>query len=148
MRTRVDGHKFEAEFERTFSKYYWLLRLPTLNTGYAGVRQPADYILKGNATLCLMELKETEADSFSLASMQQLPEMKDFIAWRKERVRLGYPMYYFVVVHFIKRGVIRVIEADTALKFIELRKALRYNTSQKYCFTFEDLEDMKENLIL
>ena len=44
---KADGAGFEREFRAKMGEKYYVRRLPTLRTGYAGLSQPADFILVG-----------------------------------------------------------------------------------------------------
>lgn len=142
-RERVDGHKFENEFRNTMEPHYYLQRLHTMNTGYAGLTQPADFILYGHAVYYL-ELKETSKDSFSLSSIEQLAEIEEFCDKRKRHV--GVPLFYYVIVHFIEHETIKVIEADTVLALVNARKSLRPDS--KIGFEFKSLKEFREKFIL
>ena len=57
-----------------------------------------------------------------------------------------YASEYFVIVHFINRGVIQVITAECALSLLACHKTLKYNDPAGCPFT--SLTQLKENLIL
>lgn len=147
MVRRLDGHKFEKEFSNTFEGDGYLLRLHTMNTGFSGLTQPADFILF-RKLISFIETKETTKDFFSIANMEQLDEMKKFVEARKKNIayRGLNASEYFVIVHFINRGVIQVITAEYALSLLVCHKTLKYNDPAGWAFT--SLTQLKENLIL
>lgn len=85
-RKKADGAAFEHEFKKRIELQNYVKRLPTLNTGYSGLRQPADFIVVGN-TFSYVELKETAKDSFSITGMEQLDQMKDFV---RDKIAYSY----------------------------------------------------------
>jgi len=139
MRQRVDGNKFQEEFEKHFLKSCYVLRLPTLNTGYSGLTQPADFIVaRGNVHF--VEVKETGKDYFSITSMQQYVPMKEFTLVRKQ---LRLEMNYLVLVHFIKRGVYKLLTSEQALELSSNRKQLMYDS--EIGSTYRSLDEIEEN---
>ena len=139
MRTRVDGNKFQNEFSKSISESFYVLRLPTLNTGYSGLTQPADFIVFGKVP-AFVETKETGNDAFSISQMEQLEAMKDF-----EKHRTMYRtmnLNYYVVVHFIKRHTLKVIAAEEALDLYHRRKQLHYNDAIGLQYT--TLDELRE----
>lgn len=100
---------------------YYVRRLPTLRTGYAGSSQPADFIVVGD-NCNYVELKETAGKRYSLANLQQKSEIEDFIAEVK-RLQLTNARYW-IVVNFLGQGMV-VISGETALEMIENRETLK-----------------------
>jgi len=146
MRQRVDGQKFEEEFSNTLSKRKTVIRLHTPNTGYAGIVQPSDFIVIGD-TISFVELKETSKDSFSISDMEQLDSMRQFVEEKFMRKgQLQTNMQYLVIVHFIKRGVIKVMPAEYAFDLLFHRKTLRYDDAKT--FEYSSLKELEENLFL
>lgn len=140
---RVDGHKFEQEFADTFKEDYYVLRLHTPRKGYTGLTQPADFILLGRFTN-FVELKETGTDRLSIKQLQQVDAMQKFVQ-RKQAEMLGNVEYY-LVVHFIKRGVIKVLTAEQALTLLQQSKSLKYDDTVGY--TAPNLKQFKEEFWL
>lgn len=124
---KADGHEFERQFKKEVSKHNHVLRLPTLNTGFAGLTQPADFIVVGNF-FNYVELKETAGDSFSISAMEQFDSMKQFVREKNALRTAGQAvatMQYWLVVHFIKYNLIKMITAEQALELASQRKTLR-----------------------
>lgn len=146
MKRKVaDGTAFEREFEKTFSGSLYVKRLRTPNTGYAGVREPADFILVGNC-FNYVELKETSGDAFSISTMEQFDLMKEFIETKKALgASVGVDLQYYVVVHFLSSNSIKVVCGETALYLAENRKTLRPNSFLGW--EFSSLENMKEGML-
>ena len=110
-RTRVNGHKFEEEFEKLMAKQafpHFLIRLRTPSQQYAGVTNVADYILFAR-TAHIFELKETAQDVFYLSQItqkEQLEEFKDYFALAQNRYdwkKGDFPVRAVVLIHFIKQ---------------------------------------------
>lgn len=147
MRRKADGGAFETEFRKCMSRDFYLLRLPTLSMGYAGLSQPADFVLIGD-NFNYVELKETAGDSFSITSMQQYPQMKRFV---EERARLQNceavrSAKYWVVVHFLAHKVLKVVEAEQAIRMSEARKTIRFDDAVSA--QFSSLEEMRKEMVL
>ena len=111
-RTRVDGHKFEEEFEKLMAKQafpHFLIRLRTPSQQYAGVTNIADYILFSHSTHVL-ELKETSKDVFYLSQINQKDELERFKEYYKKAKSWynwtsdEFPVRAVVIIHFIKES--------------------------------------------
>ena len=63
------------DLEQLWKDAYYVRRLPTLRTGYAGLSQPADFVLVGNS-FNYVELKETTSDRLSISTLQQYSEIE------------------------------------------------------------------------
>lgn len=110
-RTRVDGHKFEEEFEKLMTKQafpHFLIRLRTPSQQYAGVTNIADYILFSHSTH-ILELKETSKDVFYLSQINQKDELEKFKEYYK-KAKSWYnwkpndkPIRAVVLIHFIRQ---------------------------------------------
>lgn len=139
-RKKADGAAFEHEFKKRIEVQNYVKRLPTLNTGYSGLRQPADFIVVGN-TFSYVELKETAKDSFSITGMEQLDQMKDFV---RDKIAYSYAgraakdMRYLLIVHFIERKTYKVLTAQEALSLSSRGKALHYDTEVGVSFSTLD----------
>lgn len=146
MRQRVDGHKFEKEFDDKMSDLFYVLRLHTLGGGYSGLTQPADFLVCGNNT-SFVETKETSKDSFSISDMEQLDEMKQFLD-RKRNAKCPAlrTMEYLIVVHFISHKLIRVITAEQAEELLFHKKRLHYDMN--IGISYNNLQELKEGNIL
>lgn len=145
MRKKADGTAFEKEFQEVISKDCYVKRLRTPNSGYAGVREPADYIVVDNR-FNYVELKETTGDAFSISGMEQFDLMQEFIHQKQEKYSNVFAgMNYWLVVHFLKRRLIKVVRGEQALDLAAGRKTLRYDTIEG--MTFLNLEEMKERHI-
>lgn len=138
MRRRVDGHKFQNEFETALKDNYYILRLYTPNTGYSGLTQPADFLILGKYTT-FVELKETAADNLSITQLQQLPEIQNFVA---QRLTVQFNAQYMLVTHFIKHARMLVVPATQLLDIYTERKSLRYDTPNVR--TYPTLKALKE----
>ena len=138
MRRRVDGHKFQKEFEKAFEDKYYILRLYTPNTGYSGLTQPADFLVVGEHTT-FVELKETGADSLSITQLQQLPEIYSFV---EQRQQLRFKAEYLLIVHFIKHSRLLVLTAEQLLATYAKQKSLRYDMPNAR--TYPTLKALKE----
>ncbi len=137
---KADGAAFEREFRDLMKDRFYIRRLPTLRTGYAGLTQPADFILVGN-TFNYVELKETAGDRISISTLQQYAEIKEFIA---ENKRLMLEMNYWLIVRFIGKGICAIAN-ETIIEFGEGRKTLRYNSPEAIRFnTIEELEERND----
>lgn len=110
-RTRVDGHKFEEEFEKLMAKQafpHFLIRLRTPSQQYAGVTNIADYILFSRSTH-ILELKETSKDVFYLSQINQKDELEKFKEYYQQaKNRYNWkpndkPIRAVVLIHFIKQ---------------------------------------------
>lgn len=136
MRKKADGPAFEREFKEACDKKYYVRRLHT-----AFMPNPADFEVIGTR-FNYAEVKETAADSFSIASVQQLAEMKRFVEARKfySDTLLKYSNYW-IVVHFLKYGVIKVIEASKALELLSKRVTLKPDTD---CSTYSNVKALAE----
>lgn len=142
---KADGAAFERRFRATMKDAYYVRRLPTLRTGYAGLSQPADFVLVGN-NFNYVELKETTSDRLSISTLQQYPEIEEFLE-HKARVSMlkrKCLMNYWLVVHFIGQGVVAIAN-DDILKYGESKKTLRYDSPE--VIRVVKLEDLiKENI--
>ncbi|HHV41490.1 MAG TPA: hypothetical protein GXX72_01395 [Clostridiaceae bacterium] len=138
---KADGPRFEREFKAKMKKKYYTRRLPTLRTGYAGLSQPADFILVGD-NFNYVEVKETARDRFSISTLQQYPEIVEFLEY-KERVQslIGCEMNYWLIVRFIDRCVCAISNEDI-LKLKAEKRTLRCNTPE--AVVFETIEDLRE----
>ena len=147
MRQRVDGHKFEDEFEKAFKTEGILLRLHTPSAKYSGITQPADFIFIANGT-SYVETKETGGDAFSISAMDQLDEIIKYLHTKHIDCNAKQAVIgsnYYIVVHFITHKVIKVITAEYAMELLDSRKRLSYTDMNGY--TFKTLEEMKESNI-
>ena len=111
-RTRVDGHKFEEEFEKLVAKQafpHFLIRLRTPSQQYAGVTNIADYILFSHSTH-ILELKETSKDAFYLSQINQKDELEKFKEYYKKaksyynQTSDKFPIRALVIIHFIRES--------------------------------------------
>lgn len=138
-RRKADGAEFEREFKDAMDDAFYVLRLPTLNTGFSGLRQPADFVLVGN-NFNYVELKETAKTRFSITTMEQLDKVQEF---RQDRARLNKPeMEYWLVVHFLTEGVYKVLRCDEILKLADEHKSLAHDA--KIGKSYSSLNDLKE----
>lgn len=141
MRRVADGTAFEKEFAKEFEDSTYVKRLRTPNTGYAGIREPADFIVIAD-NFNYVELKETAGDKFSIYGMEQYDMMRDFVQeFRKRWQYLGTAMRYWLIVNFISYGVIKVIGSEDAEALAVAHKTLTPNT--KTAMTFHSLEELK-----
>lgn len=138
MRRKADGPEFEKEFKEAVEKMFYVRRLPTLNTGYSGLRQPADFIVIGDH-FNYAELKETAGDVFSISQMQQYDMLVEFMKQKQEyrtvTLKGIVEMDFLVIVHFLKRNVIKVVDGKTALEMVAKKKALHYDSPEGMSFT-------------
>ena len=138
MRRKADGTAFENEFKEAIKKEFYIRRLPTLNTGYAGQSQPADFIAVGKR-FNYVEVKETKGDSFSITQMQQYEEFKDFIEERDRLCRrftmTVFTMDYVLVVHFLSHNCYRVVYSKQMLDLVKRRKTVRWDGKEGLTFT-------------
>lgn len=140
-RVKVDGTKFEGEFRDCIKDKFYIKRLPTLNTGFAGLRQPADFIVVGK-TFNYVELKETAQDRFSVRAMEQFDLMFDFLTERNGYVIFDViRMEYWLIVHFIEKGVYKAITGQEAFDLAMARKSLRWDS--KIGKTFTSLKELR-----
>ncbi len=145
MRKKADGTAFEREFQKVISEDAYVKRLRTINTGYSGVREPADYIVVDNR-FNYVELKETTGDAFSISGMEQFDLMTEFIQQKQEKYSNVFAgMNYWLIVHFLSRRLIKVVRGEQALDLAAKHKTLRYDTIDG--MTFLDLEELKERHI-
>lgn len=144
QRQRVDGHKFENEFERTFNSRRYVLRLHTPSSGYSGITQPADYLVFGKST-AFIELKETSKDRFALTTLEQLDEIIRFNKAKLEK-KIKVPVGYYLVVHFIAKQKIKVITSWHICQLIKAKKQLYWNST--IGIDFDNLKQMEENFVL
>ena len=148
MRRKSDGTAFEKEFRKAMEERFYIKRLPTLTSGYAGQSQPSDFIVIGNH-FNYAEVKETMSDRFSISQMQQYEEFKTFV---EERKRLGTEltgireMDYVLVVHFLKYGVYKIVNSLEMIYLLEKKSTLKYN--QDIGQTFNDLETFVKEIHL
>lgn len=146
-RRKADGTAFEKDFEKFASGAVYVRRLPTLNTGYAGMSQPADFIVVGQS-FNYVELKETAGDSFSITAMQQFDEMKEFML-KKHDLRFCKGVKtsnYWIIVHFLKHKSIKMVDGEKALLMSSKRKAIRADDDT--LITFGSLDELLEAKIL
>ena len=138
---KADGARFEREFRAKMEKKYYIRRLPTLRTGYAGLSQPADFILVGD-NFNYVEVKETAGDRLSISTLQQYPEIEEFLEYKK-RVQSSNSceMNYWLVVRFINRCVCAILN-DDILKLGMEKRTLRCNTPE--AIVFKTIEDLRE----
>ena len=140
MRRKADGTAFEGEFSNAVSDAYYVKRLRTANTGYAGIREPADYIVVGRQ-FNYVELKETAGDSFSITGMEQYDKMLEFLDISQAlRTVVDVGLEYWLIVHFLKTREIKVVSGRQAEALSASRKALRIDTDT---LTFKSLEELK-----
>lgn len=141
---KADGVAFEKEFKDKMSSKYYVKRLYTLRS-YAGLTQPADFILVGNA-FNYVELKETGADRFSVGTMRQYPEVKEFLEEKEKLKQAGLKceVHYWLVVRFIGRGVCAISD-ETILEFRENRKTLKPDSHE--AVRVDKVEDLMEENI-
>lgn len=142
VRKRVDGHKFEDEFEKLLEAKYLLIRLHTPGKGYTGITQLADYIVLGNFTT-LVELKETGEDRLNIRQLQQLDAIIKFNDL-KQRGILSDEKEYYIIVHFINRGVIKLLKAEEAVKLFNTGKSLSYDSD---IYEVKTLKQLKEDIV-
>nr|DAH56631.1 MAG TPA: holliday junction resolvase [Caudoviricetes sp.] len=136
-RRKADGTEFEREFKETVEPRYYIKRLPTLNTGFAGLRQPADFILVGRC-FNYIECKETTGDRFAISTMEQFDKMCEFLEDKKR-----YPeveMNYYIIVHYLVKGVYKVVLAEDAKELADKHKTLKFDADVG--LTFSRLEDL------
>lgn len=143
MRRRADGPAFEREFRAAVKERYYIKRLPTLVSQYAGAGQPADFYVVGSR-FNYAEVKETTDDSFAITGMQQFEEMKDFVKARQ--MYNDIEMEYFVIVHFLRHKLIVAVTVDQALELSAERKRLWYNSYPKEAFVASTLEELVEKI--
>lgn len=138
---KADGVRFEREFRTEMEKKYYIRRLPTLRMGYAGLSQPADFILVGN-NFNYVELKETARDRFSISALQQYPEIEEFLEYKK-RVQSSNSceMNYWLIVRFIGRCVCAIAN-DDILKLAAEKRTLKCDTPEAK--VFDTLQDLRE----
>lgn len=135
-RKKADGTAFEKEFKDAVKKKYCVRRLHTSFTP-----NPADFVVLGK-TFNYAEVKETAADSFSIASLQQLSEIKKFVEDRNTfKSSIVAKSHYWVIVHFLKYSLIKVIEANQALELLSKRETLKPSTD---CSTYSNLKELVE----
>lgn len=141
---KADGVTFEKEFKDKMHSKYYVRRLPTLRS-YAGLTQPADFILIGNA-FNYVELKETGADRFSVSTMRQYPEVKEFLEEREKLRQAGLKCKtnYWLVVRFIDRGICAIAN-ETILKFGENKRTLKPDSHE--AIRVDSIEDLREENI-
>ncbi len=139
-RRKADGTAFENEFKRALEAFFYVKRLPTLNTGFSGLRQPADFIVVGKH-FNYAECKETAGDRFSVSTMEQFDLMCDFIQDR-DRLTVMKDNEYYVIVHFLTYSVIKVITAREAKDLADKHKSLVY--SMDIGKTYHSVEELKE----
>lgn len=141
---KADGVAFEKEFKEKMNSKYYVRRLPTLRS-YAGLTQPADFILVGNA-FNYVELKETGADRFSVSTMRQYPEVKEFLEEREklEQAGLKCKTNYWLIVRFVDRGICAIAN-ETILKFGENKRTLKPDSHE--AIKVNSIEDLREENI-
>lgn len=140
MRRKADGTAFEGEFMKAMQDTHYVKRLRTTNTGYAGVREPADFIVVKNK-FCYVELKETAGNAFSITGMEQFDKMQEFIEVVQElHGQVAVPLEYWLIVHFLEAKCIKAISGEKALEMSATRAALRDDSQ---VLTFRSLEELK-----
>lgn len=146
VRHTADGQKFEREMFNLLCPIYYIKRLPTLNTGFSGVRQKADFYVVGSR-FTYLELKETTAKSFYVAKMQQLDKVVEFIEERDRLMALGtvQELEYYLVVKFMRQQVLKVLTANEIIALKEMQKGLTAETVLGK--TFNSMQQLKEELI-
>lgn len=131
MRKKADGPAFEREFKGFAEAKYYTKRLHTTFTS-----NPSDFIVIGKR-FSYVEVKETAQASFSMASLQQLSEIK---AYAKDREFYKSPVLkqskYWLVVHFLSPDVIKVVEASQILEMLDKRETLKPSTD---CYSYSNL---------
>lgn len=138
---KADGVRFEREFRAVMGEKYYIRRLPTLRTGYAGLSQPADFILVGR-NFNYVEIKETAGDRFSISGLQQYPEIVEFLEYKKRVQSLNScEMNYWLIVRFIDRCICAISNEDI-LKLAAEKRTLRCDTPEAK--VFKTLEDLRE----
>lgn len=141
-----NGARFEALFCDTMKKYHYVLRLPTLSTGYAGMSQPADFIVVGDY-FNYIELKETTSDRFSVSSMQQLKQIDNYERQKKRLCSRSFVKgKYYVVVHFMLNDIYLVVDSSYILALVSERKTLNMKDDNALIFT--SLDDLCKELVL
>lgn len=136
MRKKADGPAFEKEFKEAVSQKHYVRRLHT-----AFMPNPADFIVVGKR-FNYVEVKETAQESFSLANLQQLSEMREYIKDRElYRGTALEESKYWLIVNFLKLGVIKVLEASQVFALLEQRITLKQNTD---CYSYNNLKELVE----
>lgn len=125
-RRKADGTAFENEFRDIVSERFYVKRLPTLNTGFSGLRQPADFIVVGSK-FNYVECKETTGDRFSIGTMEQYDLMLEFILDRSFYTDTA-KMEYYVIVHYLSKGIYKVVNAQQAHDLAQQHKSLKYDS--------------------
>lgn len=138
MRRKADGHRFEKEFRAVAETAYYTRRMQTPSQRYAGLRQPADFFVIGKR-FNYVETKETAGKSLSIKAMEQYDQICQFVELRK-KYKLYRIMEYYVIVHFISEGVIKVLTAADALTLVAKRQTVK--PEGEVGLTFSTLEDI------
>lgn len=142
----ANGARFESEFSSVMSLHHHVLRLPTLNTGYSGLSQPADFIVVGDA-FNYVELKETTSDRFSLSDLQQARFLSQY---NKEKAVSRDPAFllghYYLVIHFVLHKVYVVVTSTKVENLMDSHKSVRWDS--KDAIVFRTLEDLCKELPL
>lgn len=143
----ADGTSFESKFETAMKKESrHVLRLPTLNTGYAGMSQPSDFIVVGDY-FNYVEVKETSSDRFAVSSMQQLKEVLKYEQEKLYSVAKAFlEGHYYLVVHFLSSNTYSVIDSIYIELLVAQHKTLR--NTDKNALIFDSLEKLCKELKL
>jgi hypothetical protein len=136
----ANGAAFESRFGDCMRKYHHTLRLPTLNTGYSGSTQPADFIVVGQS-FNYVELKETKSAAFSVSSMAQLPEARKFMKEQAMYVadRAVREGEYYLIVHFMSPECYKVAVAKEIDEFASRHETLKPSSK---VLTFMSLDEL------
>lgn len=139
-RRKADGQAFERDFNSTMGERYYVRRLPTPGIRFAGISQPADFILIGNC-FNYVEVKETAGERFQLSGLQQENEIRTFIQ-EKEKLKkngLKCKVQYWLIVNFLKKGIV-AIQGETVIELINNKKTLHPDEWK----LFPSLTELKE----
>lgn len=138
---KADGARFERQFRDVFSSDYIVHRLHVMKAGYAGMSQPADFIVVGDS-FNYVELKETARDRLSISTLQQYDTIKEFLEKRKEfKKRNTCDVNYILVVNFLGKGIC-ILANEAITDFGESNRTLKYD--EKYVAKVKDLRELKE----
>ena len=136
MRKKADGPAFEKEFKDAVVEKYYARRLHTAFTP-----NPADFIVVGKR-FNYAEVKETAQESFSLATLQQLSEMRDYVKHRELYKDTALKeSKYWLIVHFLSFGVIKVLEVSQVFDLLKKRTTLKPTTD---CYSYSNLKELIE----
>lgn len=137
-RRKADGTAFENEFKELISKYFYVMRLPTLNTGFAGLRQPADFVVVGEH-FNYAECKETAGDRFAITTMEQFDKMCEFLE-EKAKYKTMAENNYYLIVHYLVRGTYKVLLAEEAKQLADKHCSLKFDSDVGK--TYHSLEEL------